>query len=139
MLPNQPAGMRRLASVLFFLGLVALPVANAAPATSPRLVKVLPGMVNVEIDLQFDKGEAPTGVFDVDPGSRAHGTHNLAEVVAEERPLETAGYLVAPDRVVAMDWTVHPRFIKAIHVRNSAGQSSATVEGYGHEIGRAHV
>lgn len=105
--------------------------ARAVDVPSRLLASVAQGMVNVEIDLQFDKGEPPAGVLDVDPGSRNHGTHSLAEVVAEERPLETTGFLIAPDRVVAMDWTVHPRFIKAIRVRSASGEAAATVEGYG--------
>jgi len=120
--------------IVRWLALLLLPAALHARAAEPQprlLAAVAQGMVNVEIDLQFDKGEPPAGVLDVDPGSRNHGTHSLAEVVAEERPLETTGFLIAPDRVVAMDWTVHPRFIKGIRVRSSAGQANAKVEGYG--------
>jgi hypothetical protein len=112
--------------------LASAPLTQAAPGDNVRtaLAPVAPGMVRVELDLQFDKGEPPTGVMDVDPGSRQRSTHSLAELVAEERPLETTGFLVAPGRVVAMDWTVHPRFVKAIHVRTETGETTATVDGY---------
>jgi hypothetical protein len=112
--------------------LVSAPLTQAAPGDNARaaLAPVAPGMVRVELDLQFDKGEPPTGVMDVDPGSRQRSVHSLAELVAEERPLETTGFLIAPGRVVAMDWTVHPRFVKAIHVRTATGETTATVDGY---------
>jgi serine protease Do len=104
----------------------------AAPGDTTRaiLAPVAPGMVRVELDLQFDKGEAPSGVMDVDNGSRQNSMNSLAELVEQERPLETSGFLVAPGRVVAMDWTVHPRFVKAIHVRTATAETTATVESY---------
>ena len=112
--------------------LLPIPGLHAAPADTAKaaLAPIAPGMVRVEIDLQFDKGEAPSGVTDVDPGARHNSVHSLAELVAQERPLETTGFLFAPGRVVAMDWTVHPRFIKAIHVRTATGETTAKVEGY---------
>ena len=125
--------MRFLRILLPWLGALAMHQPHAAPPSKPRLDAVAAGMVNVEITLQYDNGQPPSGVLDVDPGSRAHGTHTLAEVVAEERPLETSGFLVAPDRVVAMDWTVHPRFVKEVHVRNASGSAIATIDGFGTE------
>lgn len=115
--------------------LASAPLTQAAPGDNARaaLAPVSPGMVRVELDLQFDKGEPPTGVMDVDPGSRQRSMHSLAELVAEERPLETTGFLIAPGRVVAMDWTVHPRFVKAIHVRTATGETTATVDGYAND------
>lgn len=115
--------------------LVSDPLTQAAPGDNARaaLTPVAQGMVRVELDLQFDKGEPPTGVMDVDPGSRQRSVHSLAELVAEERPLETTGFLVAPGRVVAMDWTIHPRFVKAIHVRTATGETTATVDGYAND------
>lgn len=112
--------------LLLIPGLLAAPGDTAKAALAP----IAPGMVRVEIDLQFDKGEAPSGVMDVDPGARHNSVHSLADLVAQERPLETTGFLFAPGRVVAMDWTVHPRFVKAIHVRTANGETTAKVEGY---------
>ncbi len=128
--------MQRL-NITFLAGwlLASVPLTQAAPGDNARaaLAPVAPGMVRVELDLQFDKGEPPTGVMDVDPGSRQRSVHSLAELVAEERPLETTGFLIAPGRVVAMDWTIHPRFVKAIHVRTATGETTATVDGYANE------
>lgn len=101
-----------------------------AQASAELLERIAPGMVRVEIDLQFDKGEPPVGVVDHDAGSRQQPIHALSELVSEERPLETTGFLIAEDRVVALDWTVHPRFIKAIHIRTATGETTATVESY---------
>jgi len=116
---------------LLFAGFRSVHAADASAKT--LLEAVGPGMVRVEIDLQFDKGEPPTGVMDVDPGARQRAVHSLAELVADERPLETTGFLYEPGRVVAMDWTIHPRFIKTIHIRTSAGETTASVEGYGRD------
>lgn len=92
---------------------------------------VEPGLVRVELDLQFDRGEAPTGVLDHDPGSRVRPMHRLTDVIEQERPLETCGYLVAPRTVVAMDPCIHPRFIRAIHVRTGSHETRAQVIAYG--------
>ncbi len=59
-----------------------------------------PSLVRVEYTLQYDKGQA----------------HN-EEYIAQERPMEEAGFLLAPDKVLTGDLMVHPRFIKEIHVR----------------------
>jgi len=52
-------------------------------------------------------------------------------LVADERPLETTGFLVGPTTVVAMDPCVHPRFIKTIVVRQGAHRSTARITAYG--------
>jgi serine protease Do len=109
------------------------PVNALAQAAADLLHRIGPGMVRVEIDLQFDRGEPPVGVMDHDAGSRQVSMHSLADLVTEERPLETTGFLIGPDRVVALDWTVHPRFIKAIHVRTATAGTTAKVVGYGRD------
>jgi serine protease Do len=62
--------------------------------------EVAAGMVRVELTLQFDKGESPSH-----------------ELILQERPFETEGFLVAPDKVICDDILIHPRFIKDVHVR----------------------
>lgn len=62
-----------------------------------------PSLVRVEYTLQYDKGECP-----------------LEELVAEERPLEAEGFLLADDTVLTDDVGLNPRFIKAIHVRKDS-------------------
>lgn len=110
---------------------------RGAEPTGPKPAEIIaalsPSMVRVEFELQFDKGDAPTGAMDHDPGSRTHANHSLADVIREERPLEDAGYLVAPDRVVIPDTTIHPRFIKRIRVASATGSSEATMDSYGRD------
>ena len=112
-------------------------VLNGADAGGLKPAEILagiaPSMVRVEFELQFDKGDAPTGAIDHDPGSRTHANHSLADVIREERPLEDSGYLVAPDLVVIPDPTIHPRFIKRIRVASLTGSSEATVASYGRD------
>lgn len=126
--------MKRLFAAVAGLVLAGSAIPTHALAKDPPaktvLAAIAPGLVRVEMDLQFDKGEPPTGVTDQDPGSRSHPVHSLAEVVEEERPLETTGFLIAPDLVVAMDATIHPRFVRAINVRVAGDETTATVDGY---------
>lgn len=100
------------------------------PKPADLIAAVAPSLVRVELELQFDKGEAPTGAMDHDPGSRQRANHSLAEVIREERPLEDAGFVIAPDTVVIPDATIHPRFIKSIRVVSRGGSSPATVSAY---------
>lgn len=125
--------MQRL-NITLLAGVLCLPslTAQSAPGDAARaaLGPVAPGLVRVDIDLQFDKGEAPSGVMDIDSGARQQAMHSLAQLVEQERPLETTGFLLDSGKVVAMDWTVHPRFVKAIHVRSAEGEATARVEAY---------
>ncbi|MFM7100533.1 MAG: hypothetical protein ACKO3N_05130, partial [Verrucomicrobiota bacterium] len=122
-------------ALLRFAGLSALAAAALAAAPAPaRLIEaVRPGLVRVEMDLQFDRGEPPAGVMDQDPGSRTRPVHTLAELVLEERPLETTGFLVAPGVVAAMDPTIHPRFVRAIHVRHGTNETTARPMAWGRD------
>ncbi len=87
--------------------------ATSTPATSPAdaevkaaktrmeiIEKISPSLVRVEYTLQYDKGRTP-----------------FEELVLEERPLERAGFLLSPTRVICDDVTAHPRYIKSIRVR----------------------
>jgi len=108
--------------------------ATAAPAAKDParwIADVAPGLVQVEFTLQFDRGDAPHGILDQDPKSTGPRSNSLADLVAEERPLETTGFLVGPTTVVAMDPCVHPRFIQSITVRQGKGRTSARISAYG--------
>ncbi len=63
---------------------------------------LMPSAVKVEYTLQYDKGDAP----------------GLEQVIREERPSESSGFLISPTLVVTDDPGVHPRFIKQIQVRH---------------------
>jgi len=127
--------MTRLLLVLLTLALPAwvLPLSGAPSAKDPSrwIAAVSPGLMQVEFTLQFDRGDAPHGILDQDPRSTGPRSNSLADLVAEERPLETTGFLVAPTTVVAMDPCVHPRFIKTIVVRQGSHRSTARVTAYG--------
>jgi hypothetical protein len=92
--------------------------ATTTPSTSPAQDKakqyldiaqaVAPSFVRVEYTLRYDKGEAPRG----------GGYGNEGEYyIRQERPLERAGFLIAPSKVLTGDIMMHPRFIESIHVR----------------------
>lgn len=124
---------------LLLLLLVSALAGWAPPVTAAPLGKdparwisgVAPGLVQVEFALQFDRGDAPHGILDQDPKSTGPRSNSLADLVAEERPLETTGFLVGPTTVVAMDPCVHPRFIRSIVVRRGENRSTARVTAYG--------
>ncbi|MSU32333.1 MAG: hypothetical protein EXS25_06700 [Pedosphaera sp.] len=110
--------------------LASLPLVAATRDPARLIRSVARGLVQVEFDLQFDKGDAPHGILDQDPRSSGSKMNTLAELVAEERPLETSGFLVTSNRVIAMDPCVHPRFIKGIIVRQGDRKTTAKVTGY---------
>jgi hypothetical protein len=83
--------------------LAALAAAGDLAEVAERL---RPSFVTVEYTLRFDKGEEPRTV-----------TGWTGGLAAEERPLEMAGIVVAPDRVVTMDPMYHPRFVERVEVR----------------------
>ena len=127
----------RLVKPVFALALLAgtlwLPAIAEALKPADLVAAVAPSLVRVEFELQFDKGDAPTGAIDHDPGSRTHANHSLADVIREERPLEDTGFLLTSDTVVIPDTTIHPRFIKAIHVATRTGRTTARLSSYGRD------
>jgi hypothetical protein len=89
-----------------------------------------PALVIVEYTLQYDKGEAPR--IGGTTGDEHYPSDDGDELVKEERPLQTAGYLADPTHVVTRDIQVHPRFIKSITVRryNDTTRATATISGF---------
>lgn len=92
-----------------------------SPQEQARLAEALaPSIVRVEYTLQFDKGEPPRGggwEGKCPNCGGSHGGSGLDDLVQEERPLETPGFLISPTRVVAPDPMIHPRFVKSVVVR----------------------
>lgn len=93
---------------------------------------VLPALVRVEYQLQFDKADVPEGGLGNErcPNCGQYHGDQLRTYLQEERPVETAGFLVAPNRVVTVDPLIHPRFIKSITVRFHDQSATATIAGY---------
>ena len=104
------------------------------PAQKLDLAATLaPSMVRVEYTVQFDKGEAPGGI-DSSDGPRFVRYRSRSrygeQYVREERPMEVAGFLLSPTRVVTFDVGIHPRFIKKIEVRLEGEVVSAKTLAY---------
>ena len=74
---------------------------------------VAPSFVRVEFTLKYDKGQPPTVGYGNSYRSWRGGAE---EYVKEERPLEMAGVLLAPLKVLTDDPMVHPRFLEKIEV-----------------------
>ena len=75
---------------------------------------VSPSFIQVRYNLKADKGQYPEigGWSERCPScGRYHMISGSEELLDEERPLETAGYLVAPNKVLTQDLMVHPRFV----------------------------
>ncbi len=113
--------------------------ANAAQSTNApptpeqqiRLTEHLaPSVVQVEHWLQHDGSEAPSGGWgERCPNcGRIHG-NPLESLIRDERPLRTAGFVVAPDRIVTPDIQVHSRFVREIRVRKGERSVPARLAG----------
>ena len=96
-----------------------------AAATAPALVRV-------EIDVQFADGEKPrSGAWATRcPNCGHYHSDDLEEFVNEERPLEAAGLVLSPTEVLTRDVQLHPRFIRAIRVRQGAQVVPAHISFY---------
>jgi S1-C subfamily serine protease len=92
-------------------------------------------LVRVEVSLRYDKGEEPRAGPSPQAGcaaqSQPHDSFQYADIVNEERPLELAGFLVSPTRVVALDPMIHPRFVEGIAVRFKGDLVKARPAAYG--------
>lgn len=96
------------------------------------LQKVAPSLVRVEYTLRYDGGHEPKTR---DWGTRCAScgqfhTERIDRLVRDERPIERAGFLVAPDRVVTSHLLVNPRFIERISVRHGDQTVDATLRAY---------
>ncbi|MCI0362705.1 MAG: PDZ domain-containing protein [Phycisphaerales bacterium] len=93
---------------------------KAAPADLIAIAEtVLPSLARVEYTLQYDKSQEPYGA-----GWKSRcpscGQYHASEtdgVIADERPVETAGYVLSPTLVLTSDPLMHERFIKETIVR----------------------
>jgi len=104
--------------------------------SAAAIERLRPAVVVVEYTLQFHESEPPegAGLTSRCPScGQMHVVGDLSAYVAEDRPLEQCGYLIAPDRVVSPDPQLHPRFIRAVRVRAfGAGDSTpASLAAYG--------
>lgn len=63
--------------------------------------------VHVEYMLRYDEGQPPSTI--------GNGSH-LGGLILQERPLDLAGIVVGPDRVLVSDPMIDPRFVESITV-----------------------
>jgi serine protease Do len=97
---------------------------EAAHATA----KVLDAsFAHVEYALRFEEGEGPLAV-----GSGQDMT-DYSDYVTEERPLELAAVVLAPDRVLAPDVCLHPRFVTSVTVVHGGRRVAAKPIAYAAE------
>lgn len=94
--------------------------------------KLSPALARVEYTLMFDGSEAPKckGWAKRCPNCGNFHSLNDESYITEERPLETPGFIIAPNRVVAPDIIVNPRFVKNVSVCFGDQKIPATVAGY---------
>jgi serine protease Do len=103
------------------------------PAEQAALLDALtPSLVKVEYSLQYDKGEPPKvrGCAERCPNCGNYHINNADQLVREERPLESAGFLLSPTQVLTADPLAHPRFVKGISVRFGKTAVKAKIAGY---------
>jgi serine protease Do len=91
-----------------------------------------PSFVQVEYQLQQDKGEMPqSGMFgERCPNCGQIHANGMQEFISEERPLITAGFILSPTQILTEDIQTHPRFIKSIQVRKGSQLLAANVVSY---------
>lgn len=113
---------RTVLSLLVLLPLSSLPgeeIENPANREAiPRAVSS--SLVRVEFTLRYDKGEAPRSPgwsYQCPNCGQQHSYFDAEDLIKEERPLEVAGFVLSPTRVLTRDPMLHPRFVEKIVVR----------------------
>jgi hypothetical protein len=97
---------------------------DAAVATARKFEA---SFARVEYALRYEEGEAPMAV-----GSGQDRT-DYSGFVTEERPLELAAVVLAPDRVLVPDTCLHPRFVASVTVVHGAQRVPAKPAGFAAE------
>jgi hypothetical protein len=110
----------------------AAPTINAASRLA-WLERLAPARVKVAYTLRYHKGEPPEvpGLITRCPNCGEYHGGLDDELVEQERPLDIAGWLVAPDRVVIPDPQVSSAFIGAITVSAGGSTVGAVEAAYG--------
>lgn len=113
--PAAPA--RRLVPVLALVLLAGCAARQTDIARQAAVAESLAAsIVRVQYTLRYDKGEAP------ETGQSA---------LEEERPLESAGFLVSPTEVLTDDRRIHPRFVERVAVCLGDDVVPASLAGWG--------
>lgn len=127
---------------VLLIALACFPAAADDPASdsgfsateqSAVIEKLNPSFVHVEYILKYDKGVAPKGhgwAEKCPNCGRLHVGTSPDDLVTQERPLEAAGFLVAPSQLITTDPMIHSRFIRNIQVRMGDSVTDAKITGY---------
>ncbi len=112
------------------------PITPAEHVAAADAVK--PSLVRVEYTLRYDKGEAPafSGGWPAEwprLWRYRYPWNSGEEYVAQERPYETAGFLLSPRRVMTGDTMIHPRFVKNVAVCFGSQRVDARIAAYAKE------
>src|SRR5688572_764010 len=111
--PIRRSPLRGALALALLVGLAAAPRARAEDEKddvkeSLRTIRATAGaFVHVELALRFDEGQPPSTVGNGE---------SYAGLILEERPLDLAGIVLAPDRVLVEDPKIDPRFVESITV-----------------------
>jgi len=115
---------KKISRVFQLIALTSLAGCQSLPESSQRTIdwtqRLSPSRVKVAYSLRYDNNEAPT-LAGGDEGER---------MICEQRPLEIAGWLVAPDRVLIPDPLLTSRFIEEIRVTQGSESVRATEAEY---------
>src|SRR5690606_14121273 len=106
-------------TISFAVAVVLLTAFSASSAAAENLERLKASLVQVEYTLRYDGGQPPQtpgwaercpscGQYHIQPGE---------ELGEDERPMEAAGYLISPTKVVTGDFFLQHRFIERIEVR----------------------
>lgn len=101
-----------------------------SPQTQAGIARaLLPSLVQVEFELQPDRGDAPqgAGLMEKCPNCGNYHVDVAAGLLEEDRPLTVPGCLLSSDTVLIPEVLIHPRFVRAITVRAGDEAVSATV------------
>lgn len=127
---NGPGTTAAAAMVLFICA-----AARAQPAGTPSAVETVeltrtlePSLVRVEVTLQFDKGQPPTGagLTEQCPNCGRFHVQRGGEYVEHERPFEVGGYALSSTHILAPELTAHPRFVSGIEIVHGDTHVTAT-------------
>ncbi len=129
LLPRRISNRGLASAVVGALWLVVgwTPARGAALAEGEIPAPVLAALVQVEAFVQMAEGEEPAaaGWSQRCPKCGEYHVNGLDDALADERPAAVGGYLVAPDRVLAPDPMIHPRFVREWRVRLGAESVTA--------------
>ncbi|UDQ98532.1 hypothetical protein AAEX28_00245 [Lentisphaerota bacterium WC36G] len=94
------------------------------------LKNVKSSLVKVQYFVKYDKGVAPETNGYLCGGCGSWHSSYATSNIEEDRPVESPGYLIANDKVIAADMLIHPRFIKEIKIEQNGEIVTAKISSY---------